>query len=161
MPPPTARMPLAHGSAANRPDRIVVHCMGEFIERGDQDLSAHGLLDELGLSVHALVTPSGVVIRCRDDDQGGYHARSYNRNSLGVEFLVPGVHTYSTFVARIGTPYLTEVQYESGRDLLRNWIETFAIAKERVQRHSDVDPDRKVDPGEGFPWTELLDELYA
>ncbi len=157
-----AQIPLPHGARSNQPKKeIIVHAMGEYIDQADRDYSAWDWLDKLGLSAHALVCPNGVVIRCRDDDQGAYHARGHNRNSLGVEFLVPGVHTYGTFLAALRTDYVSEAQMAAGVELVRGWVVAYNIQVDQVLRHSDVSPGRKHDPGGGFPWTEFLEKVSS
>ena len=135
--------------------------MGEWIEQGNRDVTAWELLERLDLSAHAFVTPSGVVVRGRDDDEGAYHAKGHNRGSLGIEFLVPGVHTYATFVEAIREPYLLAGQIEAGIEQVRAWVQRYGIPSSRVLRHSDVSPGRKHDPGAGFPWETFLTKVYG
>ena len=152
-----AYMPLPFGREKQYPDRIIVHCMAEYIDTDGRDYSAVEFLNKIGLSVHALITPSGVVIRCRDDDQGAWHARGCNRDSLGVEILVPGLHTYESFLTAIKTHYCSPEQYDSLKQLCVMWADTFGISL--IDRHSDVSPGRKHDPGDGFPWASFIDEI--
>jgi N-acetyl-anhydromuramyl-L-alanine amidase AmpD len=40
------------------------------------------------------------------------------------------------------------------------WKKAYRI--ERIDRHSDLDPGRRwFDPGEGFPWLELLHRTWS
>jgi len=82
-----AQIPLDAGFDNHSPKRIVIHAMGEYIDTEPVDYHAVDWLRKLGLSAHAFITPSGVVIRGRKDAQGAYHAKGYNAGSLGVEFL--------------------------------------------------------------------------
>lgn len=150
---------LPHGGdKINEPDRIVVHCMAEYINDPDP-IFALDFLDQYKLSAHALVAPDGDIYICRRDDQRAWHARGYNTNSLGIEFLVEGEHNYASFVEAIKTPYVTTAQWEAGVEAVRRWVDTYNISINAIDRHSDLSPGRKVDPGEGFPWTDFLSRL--
>lgn len=138
-------MHLNKGAVHQSPDRIVLHAMSEYIE----GLYAVDFLKNIGLSVHAMITPDGTIIRCRDDNEGAYHAKGFNTNSLGVEFLVKGQHTYNSFLTAIQKPYLSKEQYEAGVYLVKSWMKEYDITK--VQEHSYLSPRRKFDPGPGFP----------
>ncbi len=156
----TANMHLSFGSKSQRPNRIIIHAIGEFIDDGSGRIyPAHEFLKFLRLSAHAMVMPSGVVVRARKDDEGAYHAKGYNKNSLGIEFLVPGVHTWQTFRNAIENDYLFGEQYQAGVDQVREWMSLYQITN--IKRHSDVSPGRKKDPGNGFPWTQFLRDIGA
>lgn len=147
---------LEHGGTViNNPDTVVVHAMGEYIGRDHAVL----FLNKLKLSAHALIAPDGSVYRCRRDDQRAWHARGHNTNSLGIEFLVPGEHDYSSFLSAIKNPYLTDAQRQAGLDQVREWLMLRPI--KTITRHSDISPGRKVDPGDGFPWVDFLHDLGA
>ena len=147
---------LPHGRDGNQPDRIIVHSMGEFIESNDLVYSARDWLNHLGLSAHALVKPDGDIIVCRDDSQVGWHAKGHNTNTLGIEFLVSGLHTYDTWKKAIKEDVWTPRQYLVGAQFIMGWKRKFNIKS--MERHSDIDPDRKVDPGDGFQWDYLVEK---
>jgi N-acetyl-anhydromuramyl-L-alanine amidase AmpD len=149
---------LVHGgSAVNKPSLIIIHAMAENIKDGDKTYSAHEFLQWYGLSAHALCTPDGVIIRCRDDDEIAWHARGHNTDSLGIEFLVRGEHDYASFLKAIEYPYLSPNQYSAGVEQVKIWMDKYGITD--VRRHSDVSPGRKVDPGNGFYWDKLRKDL--
>lgn len=143
--PETLYMRLNKGGVYQFPDRIVLHAMSEYIE----GLYAVDFLKNIGLSVHAMITPDGKIIRCRNDNEGAYHAKGFNTNSLGVEFLVGGRHSYTSFLAAIQKPYVSKEQYEAGVYLVKSWMKEYDIIK--VHEHSYLSPRRKFDPGPGFP----------
>jgi N-acetyl-anhydromuramyl-L-alanine amidase AmpD len=153
----TINKPLPKGAKNQLPSRIVLHAMGEYVKLDSGNKHAYDFLKDIGLSAHALICPDGTIIRCRDDNQGAYHARGFNTDSLGVEFLVTGKHTYSSFKSAIKKPYLTFEQHISGVELLRDWCSKHTIVS--IDRHSDIDPERKVDPGEGFPFDLILKDI--
>jgi N-acetyl-anhydromuramyl-L-alanine amidase AmpD len=146
-----------HGGNHNVPSLIVVHSMAEYLDVAGTTMHASAFLNHIGLSAHALIGPNGKVYRCRADDQGAWHAKGFNYNSLGIEFLVPGKHTYDGFIKRIREPYISTEQYEAGLEQITQWYDAHAI--EDIKRHSDLDPRRKLDPGEGFPWLQLLSDI--
>lgn len=149
--------PSPHGfNRSSEPDMIIVHCMAEYV--GDK--FAPDFLESIKLSAHALVVPDGTVIRCREDNQGAHHAKGFNATSLGVEFLVPGYHDYASFLEAIKEPWVVGAQYEAGVELVKDWAQTYDIPREKVLRHSDVSPERKVDPGKGFPWEAFLADVF-
>ena len=150
---------LDHGGPRrNDPQKIVVHCMGEFII-DPTPIHAPDFLDGYKLSAHVLVAPDGDIYRCRDDDERAWHARGHNTDSLGIEFLVEGEHTYATFLEMIKTPYTTTSQWEAGVDVVKEWVLVHGISRVNIVRHSDISPGRKVDPGEGFFWDDFLDRV--
>lgn len=141
---------LPKGAQHNSPDKIVVHAMSEFFMWEGEKIHATQLLKELGLSAHRLVTPDGDMIKCRQDTQGAYHAKGHNTNSLGIEILMEGLHTYEEFMAKLATPWVTDAQFQSTAYIVSSWMIKWNIPKERVFTHAEIDPSRKKDPGEGF-----------
>lgn len=152
--------PSSHGASHQTPNRIIVHAMAEriawpndndrthavrFLERYPGELSAHVLISSDG----------GTIIQCRRDNQGANHAKDHNINSLGVELLVSGVYNLKELHKRIHTPgWCSMKQIDTLRRLVVHWCSTHAIKK--IERHSDIDPSRKEDPGNGFPWAQFV-----
>ena len=141
--------PLDRGAKSQVPDMIVIHSMGEYILHEGTYKHAVDFLRDIGLSAHALICPDGSIIKCREDDQGAYHARSFNKDSLGVEFLVKGKHDYASFKKAISSFYLTFDQHISGVELLKDWCAKHDIVS--INMHSTLSPSYKCDPGTGFP----------
>jgi len=164
---PPAVIKLEHGGGLQRPRRIVIHAMAEYISAdaktarayGRQPGSYHALqwLDVIKLSAHALVAPNGAIIRCRDDGQVAWHARGYNADSLGVEFLVPGIHNYTTFLKAMQGDYLPNAAYDAGVELVQSWVDHHDITE--IVTHAEIDPNRKKDPGAGFPLNQFMGDI--
>lgn len=154
------KSPLPNGGSVLDPSKVVVHCMAEYVIYEGRAYHAIEWLRKKGWSAHIFVTPSGTVIRSRDDDQGAYHAKAQGHNSisLGIEFLVAGAHDYGSFLDAIKRDYLTPQQYKAGVEFCREeWIEKKGILN--FVKHSIIDPARKEDPGGGFPWGEFLKDI--
>jgi len=149
---------LGDGADFQTPNLIVVHAMAEYIKFDKRVVHAVDYLDEIGLSAHSFIAPNGTIFRCREDDQGAYHALGHNKNSLGIEFLVKGEHDYASFIDTIqNKDYLSDCQYKIGLDQILEWFEMHDINK--LTRHSDLSPDRKIDPGKGFPWGKFVSDI--
>lgn len=151
-----ANIPSQFGGGQQSPTKIVIHAMAEYIDNGTEDYHAKEWLDKLGLSAHYLITPSGVIIQTRSIDLIGWHAKGHNTNSVGIEFLVPGLHTYGTFLEAMKKRYLSKSQLESGIELCKE-LKSKGITD--ITRHDVLDPGRKFDPGKGFPWEDFLTQV--
>ena len=155
-----ANMKSNHGrNRTTTPDMIVIHALGEFIDTEGNDYYAAQYLEYIGLSAHALISPSGIVIRTRNDDEIAWHAKGFNSNSLGVEVLVPGLHTYHTFSQAIKLDWVPGKSWDALLELVDFWLEKHKIKPDKIFRHSDLSPDRKIDPGLGFRWEGFLKDL--
>lgn len=163
----TAVMRSSAGASRQVPSRIILHAMAEIIRvdrrSADQlgieagDYHAADFLLAIGLSAHRLVLPSGEDIKMREDHEGAYHAKGFNDDSLGIEFLVPGTHDYASFLRAMKTPYLPDPAYWKGVHIVSDWVSLHGIGQ--IDTHSKVDPKRKHDPGEGFPLEQFLSEV--
>lgn len=172
--------PLPHGPSSQTPRRTVIHALAEQIDITEDVLEwypqekypelhehlgervyAATWLDLIGLSAHLLIASDGTPIRCRDDEQGAWHAKSYNSDSLGIEVLVPGVFGYGAFLEAIDEPWLSQAQYITTVGAVRQLRGKWGIGTQpgELDRHCDLSPDRKKDPGRGFPWQEFLERV--
>jgi N-acetylmuramoyl-L-alanine amidase len=117
-----------------------------------------------GLSVHYLLsdeTPPRIY-RLVDEDRRAYHAGvsrwqgqgHLNAMSIGIEIVHPGV--MPTAQGEQFVPY-REDQIAALIPLVQDIVSRHKIRPDRVVGHSDIAPDRKVDPGPLFPWKRLAD----
>ncbi|MFH6783635.1 MULTISPECIES: N-acetylmuramoyl-L-alanine amidase [Methylobacterium] len=109
------------------------------------------------VSSHYLVFEEGRVVQMVPEARRAWHAgisawegvRDMNSRSIGIEIAHPG-HAEDGTVA----PY-TEAQMAAVSALCRDILGRWPIRPDRVLGHSDIAPERKIDPGESFPWGPL------
>lgn len=107
------------------------------------------------VSAHYLVEEDGGVVNLVPEARRAWHAgvsfwageRDINDVSIGVEIVNPG-HEW-------GYRPFPEVQIAGLISLLDDIRGRWAISDARIIGHADVAPDRKMDPGELFPWDHL------
>ena len=107
------------------------------------------------VSSHYVVDEDGTIIRLVPDDRRAWHAgishwrghSGLNDRSIGVEIVNPG-HEW-------GYRDFPVLQLAAACDLCLAILSRHPIPARNVIAHSDVAPDRKEDPGEKFPWSDL------
>ncbi|HMA71621.1 MAG TPA: N-acetylmuramoyl-L-alanine amidase [Xanthobacteraceae bacterium] len=107
------------------------------------------------VSSHYVVEENGNVLQLVPEPRRAWHAglsswdgeSDTNSRSIGIEIANPG-HSYDY-------PDFPEAQIAAVIALCRDIVERLCIRAERVLAHSDVAPQRKLDPGEKFPWARL------
>lgn len=116
---------------------------------------------EANVSSHYLVEEDGRLFRLVDEADRAWHAgrsswkgeRDINSASIGIEIVNPG-HEY-------GLPEFPDAQIDAVIVLVRDLLNRYRLPVDAVIGHSDVAPDRKIDPGEKFPWDRLAREHCA
>ncbi len=112
---------------------------------------------DFGVSAHYVIDEEGLVWRLVPETLRAWHAgASYwagesdiNSRSIGVELVNPGhEHGYRVF---------PDAQMAALIELSRGILTRHPIPPHRILGHSDVAPDRKLDPGELFGWRHLAD----
>jgi N-acetylmuramoyl-L-alanine amidase len=136
------------------PGAVVIHYTG--METGEAALAR--LRDPAAkVSAHYLVEEDGRVFQLVPEARRAWHAgvsfwrgeRDVNSRSIGVELVNPGHdHDYRAF---------PDLQIEALIALLDGIRSRWEIGDGDIVGHSDVAPDRKVDPGELFPWKRLAE----
>jgi N-acetylmuramoyl-L-alanine amidase len=110
---------------------------------------------EAKVSAHYMIDEDGTVYRLVAEERRAWHAgvsfwageASVNGRSIGIELVNPGHEWgYRSFPA---------AQIDALIELGRGVLSRHAIPPSHVVGHSDVAPDRKIDPGELFPWNVL------
>lgn len=139
----------------SRVQYIVVHYTSSNSARSLRTLttgevSSHYLID----------TDPPTIYRLVDEDKRAWHAgdsswqgRTWlNASSIGIEIVHPGYR--DTPDGRLWYAW-DERQIEQLELLLRDLLQRHQLPAERVIGHSDIAPQRKLDPGPLFPWQRL------
>ncbi len=114
---------------------------------------------EAQVSAHYLIAESGEVIRLVPEAKRAWHAgrsawrgiADVNSASIGIE--LDNLGHFGGEPPRAFAP----AQIASLVPLLARIVKDYDIPRANVVAHSDVAPERKVDPGEMFPWEVLAD----
>jgi len=113
------------------------------------------------VSAHYVITEAGEVVRLVDESMRAWHAgMSYWRGkanvngcSIGIELANPG-HT-------CGYRPFPDAQIDALVPLLHRIVHDYDIPRANIVGHSDIAPQRKLDPGELFPWERLAQYRLA
>jgi N-acetylmuramoyl-L-alanine amidase len=107
------------------------------------------------VSAHYVVDEHGEISQLVPEARRAWHAGmsswesvgDINSRSIGIEIGNPGHES--------GYPDFPDVQIEAVIALCSDILHRHRIRADRVLAHSDIAPERKVDPGEKFPWERL------
>lgn len=147
---------------------------------------------ERRVSCHYIVDLDGSILQMVRDDECAWHCgvsawrsrAGCNRWSLGIEIvnwgrLKHGIGSFFCWPGDFSTPYAGSppvyaegawwapypaAQVDRVVSLSRLLVERYRIPLDNIVRHSDIAPDRKIDPGPAFPWTEFrakMNEIIA
>ena len=133
---------------------VVVH----YTEMENADAALERLTDpESKVSAHYLISEAGEVTRLVPEDKRAWHAGvSYwrgeadvNAVSVGIELDHPG--------HKFGYREFADAQIAALVPLLHAIVKRHDVPRANVVGHSDVAPQRKIDPGELFPWARIAE----
>ena len=134
------------------PDLCLLHYTGMRTAKAALDRMCERSAE---VSAHYCVDEAGQVYRLVAEERRAWHAgvsfwkgeTDLNGRSIGIEIVNPGHEFgYSDFPA---------AQIDAVIGLLDDIRSRWDIAQSRILGHSDVAPERKIDPGEKFPWKTL------
>ncbi len=137
---------------------IVLHYTSSDLPRSlylltGKDVSSHYLIAEQPATIYRLV----------DENRRAWHAGNsqwngrtwLNSSSIGIEMVNQGYT--ETPQGRIWQPW-SEQQIDALVLLLKDIMQRHGLTAASVIGHSDIAPQRKVDPGPAFPWQRLAQE---
>ena len=104
------------------------------------------------VSCHFLINRKGKIFKIVDELKIAWHAgkskwkekKNLNKISIGIELVNKG-HKY-------GYQNFPKTQINSLINLCKKLKRKFNIDNRLILGHSDIAPNRKIDPGEKFPW---------
>jgi len=103
---------------------------------------------EKGVSSHYLIDKNGEIFCLIDEKHIAWHAgKSYWR---GIEEL--NNHSVGIEIENLGNEAFPKAQMDSVIWLCSRLKKQYQIPRENILGHSDIAPDRKVDPGIFFDW---------
>jgi len=146
-----------HGDRkAGRVDALILHYTGM--------VSAEAALQRLcdpasQVSAHYVILENGRIIQLVPEFRRAWHAgqsywandRDLNSASIGIEIVHPGHEAGAEGKALSYPP----AQIDAVIALCKDIVARHQIPQHRILGHSDIAPDRKIDPGEFFPWDQL------
>jgi len=120
------------------------------------------ILTEQNVSSHYLITDEQLptIYQLVDESERAWHAgvsqwyehTDLNTSSIGIEIVNAGPLDDGSWA-----PYSRE-QIELVKQLVRDIAERHRVTPSNIVGHSDIAPQRKIDPGPHFPWRELAQE---
>lgn len=123
-----------------------------------QDALDHLIDPQTQVSAHYLVDEDGTIYQLVNEENTAWHAgisfwrgnKNVNNISIGIEIANPG-HQF-------GYRPFPPIQMQSVSELCKGIIARHHINKVNVVGHSDIAPQRKMDPGELFNWKWLSEQ---
>lgn len=134
--------------AVAAPEVIVLH----YTAMHSAQAALERLCDpDIEVSAHYLIAEDGCVWSMVPEDMRAWHAgagqwrniQDVNSHSIGIELANCGDHPFS------------EPQMYALETLMQDVMARWGIAPIDVIGHSDMAPDRKIDPGPRFDWRRL------
>lgn len=154
-------------TAVNQDSRVkflVIHFTNETWDSSLSTLTA----GKAQVSSHYLVRDvPPVVYRLVDEGKRAWHAgvsswrrtTALNSASIGIEIVNMGDRSPpGTPVGELQFAEYPAAQIDAVVALVKDIVKRHDIRPENVVGHSDIAPQRKVDPGPKFPWKRLADE---
>tara|TARA_Y100000590_G_scaffold457210_1_gene609376 strand:+ start:3910 stop:4644 length:735 start_codon:yes stop_codon:yes gene_type:complete len=131
---------------------IVIHYTGMQSERESINRLCN---PKSKVSSHFVINLNGKVYRLIEDNKIAWHAgescwkklKNLNKYSIGIELVNKG-HEF-------GYTNYKKKQINSLVNVCKILIKKYKIKKTNIVGHSDIAPQRKIDPGEKFPWKKL------
>ena len=143
-------------SRNSRPKKSIKFIIIHYTGMQSEIESINRLIDKNSkVSCHYLINRKGTITQMVKENKIAWHAgvskwkniKNLNKNSIGIELVNKG-HFF-------GYENYSNLQINSLIKLCSKLKKKYKIHKENFLGHSDIAPNRKIDPGEKFPWKRL------
>ena len=141
----------------SRAQFIVIHYTSSDMQRSldilkGNDVSSHYLIGESPATIYRLVDENR---RAWHAGESQWNGRTWlNSSSIGIELVNRGY--IESAQGRLWYPY-SDQQIDALIVLLKDIMQRNGLKPGAIVGHSDIAPQRKVDPGPLFPWRRLAD----
>ena len=139
-----------------RKKRRIKYILIHYTDLPTTKLSLRHLSDKKNkVSSHYLIDPQGKIYSLVEDKNIAWHAgiscwkkdKNLNKNSIGIELQNTGLAgKYEKF---------SNTQIAALEKLIKMLQLKYGVSSANILGHSDIAPDRKIDPGPKFPWRKL------
>lgn len=112
-------------------DLVVIHCSDSDHAHHDNIKIIENWHKERGfkkIGYHYVITKDGKIHQGREEQEIGAHAQGYNKRSIGI--------------CLTGKNKFTEAQFETLEKLVKDICERYAIQKQDVLAHNELNPDK-------------------
>lgn len=138
----------------DRPNSNIRFIILHFTEMTFENAMTRLCDENSSVSAHYVIKEDGEIFNIVPEDKRAFHAgksfwdgfEKINDNSIGIE------------LDNIGRKPFTKKQMRSCIDLCKSLMTKYNILPEHILGHSDIAPDRKIDPGIYFDWEMLSKE---
>ena len=136
-------------------DKIIIH----YTDMPSCEASLDRMCDKKNeVSAHYLIDTDGTIYHLVNEQDRAWHAGvslwqgddNINSTSIGIELENKG--------QRYGYEDFPNIQINALIELIKDIKTRYKIAKQNILGHSDVAPDRKIDPDYKFPWKKLAEQ---
>ncbi len=131
-----------------------------WIKAGTMEENSRVIEAHPNLGIHYMIDRDGTLRSSVPESQVAHHVLTYSGRSIAIELINDGD----------GVDPFPEAQLASLVNLLRDITARRGISRSGIKRHSDLDrammpcdktQRRKVDPGDAFPFDEVLNRVFA
>ncbi|NQD94621.1 N-acetylmuramoyl-L-alanine amidase [Pseudomonas sp. CrR25] len=142
---------------SSRVQYIILHYTSTDMARSlrlltEEDVSSHYLIGDAPPTIYRLVDEHRRAWHAGDSQWQG---RTWlNGTSIGIELVNQGYHEGPA--GRSWQPF-APAQIDALIELLKDIMQRHQLGPDSILAHSDVAPQRKVDPGPLFPWRRLAE----